>query len=165
MLHNFRTVSRTTSSQHQVSGINCIFPVNLLVFVLCSTGSFAPCSEPWSPSAERPVYRMAAVWAMLNSSLEQASTHAPMAYAEVQKLVAGQKQAFPWNLGRLLCGSIFRHSATIELLIIWKVESWFCTNFESKNFRIFPPPPICKKGMLHLYVHICAQIPGPDLGL
>lgn len=52
MLHNIGTVSRTTCSQHQVSGINCIFPVNPLVSVLRSTRSFAPCSEPWSPSAQ-----------------------------------------------------------------------------------------------------------------
>lgn len=32
--------------QHQVSEINGIFQVKLLVFVLCSTASFAPCSEP-----------------------------------------------------------------------------------------------------------------------
>jgi len=32
--------------QHYGSGINCIFQVKLLVFVLCSSGSFAPSTEP-----------------------------------------------------------------------------------------------------------------------
>lgn len=58
---------------------------------------------------------------------------------KLTNLVAGWKQAFPWNLGRVLCGYIFRQSGTIKLVIIWKsaMESWSCTNFENKNFGGF----------------------------
>lgn len=71
--------------QNQVCGINCNFQVKLLLFVLCSTGNFGPCSEPWSLSAEPPVYTTASIWTMVNSSLVLAPTHGPMACTRLEK--------------------------------------------------------------------------------